>query len=118
MVDGYVEGSDPDSAVSSTSDAGSLVFGADGFVTGDDGCNSFGFAGEAGEPPTQGLRYEVRGDEIVFAGSAVITDKACPGRDVDRFWAVLSGTVSWQIDGSRLTLRDGTGRGVTYSAQG
>ena len=118
LVDGYLDGSGPDAAVSSaTGDTARLVFDGTGHVTGDDGCNDFGYAGEPGQESTDGLRYELDGDHITFSGAAVTTDIACPDGDTDPFWAVLSGTVTWNIDGSRLTLLDETGKGVTYRAQ-
>ena len=117
LVDGFIEGRGPNASVSSTSHEAMLVFDGNGFVTGHDGCNDFGFAGEAGQPPTQGLRYEVDENEIAFSGAAVTTDKACPDVETDRFWAVLSGSVTWEIDGSRLTLHDDAGHGVSFNAR-
>jgi heat shock protein HslJ len=117
VVDGYVDGSGPDATASSAAgDAARVVFGANGFVVGDDGCNHFGYGGPAGEEP-DGLRYEVHGDRIAFTGAAGSTLMLCPSVDTDRFWAVLSGTVTWTIDASHLTLVAADGRGVTYRAE-
>ena len=118
VVDGYIDGAGPDGSTSSApGDTARIVLEDNGFVTGHDGCNGFGYGGEANAEPISGLRYEVAGDQITFSGSAVTTDMACPGIDTERLWAVLSGTVTWSIDGSRLTLVADDGRGVTFHAQ-
>jgi heat shock protein HslJ len=118
VVDGYVDGAGPDGVTSSApGDTALFVFDANGFVTGNDGCNGFGFGGETGAAATDGLRYEIDGNRITFTGSAVTTDMACPGVDTDRFWAVLMDTVTWTIDGARLTLVADDDRGVTYRAK-
>lgn len=104
-VDGFVHGSGSDGAVSSVAGpAPVLRFEPEGFVTGSDGCNDFGYAGESGAEPTDGLRYEIDGDRITFSGGAVSTDMACPDVDTEHFWAVVDGTVTWEIEASRLTL--------------
>ena len=116
VVDGYVEGSGPDGSTSSApDDTARVVFDPNGFVTGHDGCNGFGFGGTGG-PPTDGLRYEVTGSQITFSGSPVSTQIACPGIDTYRFWTALDGTIKWDIDGSRLTLINGQDRGITLRA--
>jgi heat shock protein HslJ len=116
-VDSYVTGTGSDGTVSSaTGDDARVTFDANGYVTGHDGCNEFGYGGPASQEPTDGLRYVVDGDRIVFSGAAVTTARACPDVDTDRFWAVLEGTVTWDVDGSLLTLFDETGHGVLYRA--
>lgn len=118
IVDGHVHGAGPDGAVSSApDDAGTLTFDPNGFVVGNDGCNSFGFAGEQGAEPTDGLRYTVDGDRITFSGSAVSTLRGCDDVDTERYRSVLTGTVTWEIDRDRLTLLNDGGEGVTYRAR-
>ena len=117
VVDGFVNGEGSGASVSSArGDAAGVVFDPNGFVTGHDGCNDFGYGGTAGDAPTDGLRYEVDGAEISFRGAPASTLIACPEVDVDRFWAVLSGESRWEVDGSRLTLIDRHGQGVTFVA--
>jgi heat shock protein HslJ len=117
IVDGFVSGSGPDGSVASAAgEDARVVFEANGFVTGSDGCNELGYGGPSAQEPTDGLRYEVDGDRITFSGAPVTTARACPDVDTDRFWAVLTGTVTWDVDGSRLSLLDETGRGVVYRA--
>lgn len=119
IADGFIEGGGPDGAVSSApGDPASVVFADNGFVTGDDGCNGFGYGGEAGADPTDGIRYEVTNDHISFSGSAVSTLIGCPDHDPARFYAILSGSVTWTIDGDNLTLLAPDGSGVMYRAQG
>lgn len=116
-VTGFVSGPGPDGTASSVSgEPGSVVFGHNGFVSGHDGCNGFGFAGEPGGEPTDGLRYEVDGDRITFTGSAVTTKAACPDIDTESFWAVLAGTVTFEVEASNLTLTAADGRGATFRA--
>lgn len=122
IVDGYIDGTGPDAAVASPMAGGALamiVFETNGFLTGHDGCNTFGYAGEAGRPASAGLRYDVEGgDTIRFSGDAVVTDMACPDVDTDRFWQVVKGTVHFAIDGDELTLRVPAGRGLVLRASG
>ena len=118
VVDGYLDGAGPDGTASSAMGDQALVrFEENGFMTGHDGCNGFGYAGQMGADPTDGLRYEVDGDRITFSGSAAHTEMACPDVDTDRIWAVLSGTVTWTVDGPGLTLVAADDRGVTFRAQ-
>lgn len=118
-VDGFADGQEPDDAAMSMAvdPPGIVRFEERGFVTGDDGCNGFGF-GETDGEATEGLRFEVDGDEVVFTGAPVRELQACPDLEeyVDRFWAALSGTVDWSIDADRLTLVGEDGRVVTFRA--
>ena len=115
-VTGFIDGNLAMSAPADGRQPASLVFEENGFVTGHDGCNGFGYASSA--DGGSGLRYTVDGDEITFEGEPASTEIACPGReeDVERFHAVLRGTVTARIEASSLTLVAPDGRGVTYSA--
>ena len=116
VVTGFIDG---EVAMSTTGagDPGQLVFEDNGLVTGHDGCNGFGYGSSPGEEP-EGLAYRVEGGSITFEGAAVTTDMACPDRqdDVERFHAVLAGTVEFEIEASSLTIMAPDGRGVTYTA--
>lgn len=118
-ADGYADGEGPDdAAMSARTDAPAVVrFEGNGFVTGRDGCNDFGFGSAEGEAP-DGLRYEVDGDRLVLSGAAASTLIACPDidEDVDRFWSALTGTVTWSIDADQLRLVGEDGRVVTFRA--
>ncbi|HAS12504.1 MAG TPA: hypothetical protein DCS55_18655 [Acidimicrobiaceae bacterium] len=118
-VDGFADGQDPDDAAMSMAveQPGIVRFEESGFVTGDDGCNGFGF-GETDGEATEGLRYEVDGDEVVFTGAPVRELQACPDLEeyADRFWAALTGTATWSIDADRLVLVGEDGRVVTFRA--
>lgn len=117
LVDGYVDGTGPDGTSSSAPSNGALVvFDESGFVLGHDGCNELGYGGPEGGP-TDGLRYEVDDDRITFTGAAASTLIGCPDVDTDRFWAVLTGTVTFEVDADRLTLTADDGRGVTFRAE-
>lgn len=115
-VTGFIDG---DVAMSGPQDgeAAHVVFDENGFVTGHDGCNGFGYA--TSDDGESGLRYAVDGSEITFTGTAASTEIACPGKeeDVERFHAVLRGTVTSRIEASSLTLVAPDGRGVTYAAR-
>ena len=116
-VDGFV---DVDTAMSMAPPAtpGTLVLREDGWVTGSDGCNSIGYA--TGSEPEIGIRLAVEGDRIRFDGDPVSSLQACEGGEdyVERYRAVLRGTVTWSIEADRLTLVAPDGRGVTYRATG
>ena len=119
-VDGFADGDGPDDAAMSVGvpEPGHVRFEEHGFVTGTDGCNGFGFGESEGEGQTDGLRYDVDGERVVFTGGPVQTTVACPDLDeyVDRFWAALTGTATWSIDADRLRLVGSDGRVVTFRA--
>ncbi len=113
-VTGFIDGDVAMSGGQPRDRAGTLVFGEDGFVTGYDGCNEFGFATDV-----DGLRHEVDADRITFSGTAVQTLVKCEDEDYEtRFRAVLTATVSWAIEASTLTMMADDGRGVTYRVAG
>jgi heat shock protein HslJ len=118
-VDGFADGDGPDDTAMSFGipEPGQVRFEENGFVTGADGCNGFGY-GEISDEQTEGLRYEVDGDRVVFTGNAAQTLIACPDLDeyVERFWSALTGTASWSIDADRLRLVGPDGRIVTFRA--
>lgn len=101
-------------------------FEENGFVSGSDGCNGFGYVVDEtatdAERAELGLVYEIDGNRISFAGSAVSTERGCLGEDYESYGqavrAVLRGTVTYQIDGHQLTLRAADGEGVMYTADG
>jgi heat shock protein HslJ len=74
----------------------SLVFGTDGQVSGNLGCNSFSGS------------YEVKGGNIVF-GLLASTLMACPDPQMTQegtAFQVLTGTVRFEISGTTLTIYD------------
>ena len=105
VVDTILEGSGPDGSASSVPQGVEawVTFGADGKVSGHDGCN--GFSGS----------YEVRDDEVVIT-ERIQTLIGCMG-DVERLagavGAATNGTVTYEINARRLTLTDPDGRGVS-----
>ncbi len=118
-VDGYADGEDPeDAAMSMTVEQPAVVvFGENGFVTGSDGCTSFGSSTAEGAA-TDGLRHAIDGDQITFTGEAPQTPMACPDLEerMERFRTVLRGTVTWSVDSDRLRLVGEDGRVVTLRA--
>ncbi len=119
IVNGFLDG---ETAMSSAPprEEGFLRFEENGFVTGHDGCNRFGFA--EGAAPDEagsdlGLRYEVDGDRITLEGDTVQTLIDCDDEYVERFRAVLTGPVAYEIEASSLTLLVDDGRGVTLTAE-
>ncbi len=112
-VTGFVDG---DVAMSMAVDEpGTLELTEDGWVTGSDGCNGFGYGSDG-----SGLRYEVDGDTVTFSGDAVWTLKSCPdtAEYQQRYRAVINGTVRWAITADQLTLTAPDGRAVTFRAAG
>lgn len=120
QIDGFLEGAGPDGTAMAMAvdEPGVLELRDDGLVVGSDGCNGFGYATGADGQVTDGLRHQVDGDRVTFTGSPVSEMKACDDLVdyVERARAVLSGTVTWEIDADRLTLVAEDGRGVTYRA--
>jgi heat shock protein HslJ len=80
-----------------------VTFGADGKVSGHDGCNGFGGTYEAGD------------DEVTIR-ERVQTLIGCTG-EIERLsnavGAATDGTVTYEINAKRLTLTDADGRGVS-----
>jgi heat shock protein HslJ len=77
-----------------------LVFGADGTLSGTAGCNNY----------TGG--YEVTGGSVRFPAAFASTRKMCAEDVMDQeqaFFRALSASTSAQINGDRLELRDATG---------
>lgn len=77
----------------------SLDFGNDGTVNGNMGCNSFGG------------NFEVKNGKLVFS-QMISTMMACLGPQMAQESAalkVMNGTVSFQVDGSKLTIFDASG---------
>jgi heat shock protein HslJ len=113
---GFVRGGGPDGVAS---DAGGLeaevTFQEDGTATGFDGCRAFGMGQGDGSPG-----YVVEGDTISYSGGIDADGAACPdlAEQVEDVRAVLTGTVVWEVDGDRLTLRTSDGSGATFRAAG
>jgi heat shock protein HslJ len=84
----------------------SLIFGSDGQVSGTMGCNRFSG------------NYEIKGGKLVFSKLAS-TLMACPEPQMTQeatAYELISGTVRYAIDGSTLTIYDGSGSSViTFS---
>lgn len=122
-VTGFVDGGGPEGTTMSIAvdRPGTLQLLDTGFVVGFDGCNDLGYGGSADEPPSEGLRWDLDGDQLTFAGDPVSTAIGCEGpqaEHADRYRAVLAGTVTWTVDADRLTITAADGRGVTYRAVG
>jgi heat shock protein HslJ len=99
---------------------GSIQFTPNGFVSGSDGCNGFGYVESDGEPsPSDGLLYEIEGDEITFSGDRLSTAIGCADtRYVERIEQVLAGTVTYALEGETLTLTASNGSsGVVFIAR-
>ena len=78
----------------------SLKFGADGKVSGNLGCNSFG-----GD-------YTQKGDQVTF-GPLISTLMACPEPQMSQesiSFAILTGTVKFTLKGDLLTIMDASGK--------
>ena len=78
----------------------SMMFGSDGTVTGDTGCNTFN------------ATYVPSGSRISF-GPIASTRRACPSdaanQQEQRFLAALSASTMYELAGDRLTFRDDRG---------
>ena len=99
---------------------GAIHLMPNGFVTGSDGCNGFGYVESDGEPsPSDGLLYEIEGNEITFSGDRLSTAIGCADtRYAERIEQVLAGTVTYAIEGETLTLTASDGSsGVVFTAQ-
>jgi heat shock protein HslJ len=84
----------------------SLIFGSDGQVSGTMGCNRFSG------------NYEIKDGKLVFSMLAS-TLMACPEPQMTQeatAFELMSGTVRYAIDGSTLTIYDGSGSSaITFS---
>lgn len=112
---GFLDGEviDPPSA------PGRLRFEPNGFVTGFDGCNGFGYAtsGAGDDVVVEGLRYALIDSTIEFSGPLVSTLIGCPDTTYEtRVRHVLGDTVTYDIDGDILTLAASDGSGVVFKA--
>ena len=98
-----------------------VTFEENGFVTGHDGCNGFGYSPDAAPDDSGrdiGKTYDVTADRITFTGTSVSTLIGCNEKDHRvRFHAVLTGTVTYVLDGSTLTLVDSDNRRVRFEAR-
>jgi heat shock protein HslJ len=78
----------------------SMVFGDDGRVSGNTGCNMFDGT------------YTLSGSSLSF-GPLVTTRRACASEEANqqeqRFLAALEATTTYELAGDRLTLRNGDG---------
>jgi heat shock protein HslJ len=106
VVTGFIDGDTASSTATDDGGSSTLVFGADGRVQGDDGCNDFGAV------------YEVDGD-VVRIGAPESTQAGCEDEErAASIRVVLDTTVTYEIDSRNMTLVAPDGRGVTYTAQG
>lgn len=103
-LDSLVEGTDPDSSVSSAPE-GVWFELDDGLISGHDGCNSF--TGPATVTDTSFAARELVGTRI-----------ACewPGVAVDAEVLRVLADATWSIDGEALTLMSPDGRGLVFRA--
>lgn len=125
-VIGFVDGDSNDLVAAPGDTPGAVRFEENGFVSGHDGCNGFGYVVDEtatdAERAELGLVYEVEAARITFTGSSLSTLRGCLGTNHERYSqavrAVLRGTVTYEIDGRQLTLRANDGRGVIYTTDG
>lgn len=125
-VIGFVDGDTTELVAPPGETPGAVGFEDNGFVSGNDGCNGFGYVVDEtatdAERAELGLVYEVEGDRITFTGSPLSTLRGCLGKKHAPYShavrAVLQGTVTYEIDGRQLTLRAADGRGVIYTRDG
>jgi heat shock protein HslJ len=119
VVTGFLDGDHVITIDPPGEEAARLHLEANGFVTGSDGCNGFGYASPSTDAaPTDGLAYVVDGSTITFEGSPVSTLIGCVDNDYEgRARAVLTGRVSYELAGDTLTLRTPDGRGVVYAVE-
>jgi heat shock protein HslJ len=96
---------------------GLLVFGPEGFVGGNDGCNHLGYS-ESQDGVRSGLAYDITDGTITYTGSPISTLIGCNEEGfVERFHEVIVGSVDFELDGDQLTLRTSDGRGVVFTAE-
>jgi heat shock protein HslJ len=102
-----------------TSGPAQISFEENGYVSGSDGCNGFGYVvGDGPADPADGLVYEVVGDEIVFEGSPVSTLIGCSSSEYEgRVRHVLTGTMRYELSGERLTLVATDGSGAVFTRE-
>lgn len=110
-VDGFVEGTGPEGTAMSIAveRPGTLRLTDELVAVGFDGC------AELAEP----VPFALDGDRLTFPGSAPAPAAGCEGaaaEHADRYRSVLTGAVTWSVDGDRLTLVAEDGRGATYRA--
>lgn len=113
-VTGFVDGASIDPA----SEAGQVKFERNGYVSGSDGCNGFGFVVSDGPAdPADGLVYKVMGDEIHFEGSPLSTLIGCSDNEYEgRVRHVLTGVVKYELSGTQLRLLAADGSGVVLTS--
>lgn len=103
LVTGFLDGA----SVYPPSGHGRIRFEQNGFVTGSDGCNGFGYAlvdeGEGeGESP-EGLAYTISGEQIHFTGASVSTLIGCSDNEYEvRLHHVLAGIVTYEMGAAPL----------------
>lgn len=95
----------------------SFDLGANGLVTGHDGCNGFGYS--AGAAPDGsgdlGKAYVITDSSISFNGSPVSTAVGCSEQEYrTAFRSVLTGSVSYVIKDRTLVLRAPDGHSVEF----
>lgn len=114
VASGFLDGA----SIEPPAEPGTVHFEENGFVAGSDGCNDFGYvaSGDADDPAPDGLAYEIVGDEIRFTGSWISTLRGCSDTGYEgRIRHVLTGTVTYEIDGAKLTLTASDGAGVAFT---
>ena len=98
---------------------GFLQFEPEGFVTGHDGCNGFGYTTDTATGESDGLAYDIGDGAISYEGGAMTQLQGCLEQEYeDRFRAILSGPVEYMLDGDTLTITSPAGRGVVFVADG
>ena len=98
---------------------GVIVLEPNGYVSGSDGCNGFGYVDSDGPPdPAEGLVYTITDDVIVFEGAPLSTLIACSGAEYEkRMRHVLSGSVRFRLGAAELTLIASDGSGVVLTQE-
>lgn len=93
-------------------------FEKNGFVTGFDGCNAFGYGLSVGSggPSPDGLAYSTLGNEIRFEGAPLSNLNACAApAHTAPLHRVLTGAVTFDVDERTLILVDAAGRRATFA---
>ncbi|APE22871.1 MULTISPECIES: META domain-containing protein [Streptomyces] len=106
-IDGLVSGNTASSLPAGSGDKARLVFGADGRVTGNLGCNNFSAAAR------------VEGKTVTIEGPAATTRMMCTSPQMrleTKLYELLDGPLTYRLDHRTLTLVNAEGEGLGAKA--